>query len=282
MFAEGGPAGRIANLVRVRDIDSANLAGGVLTVSLTNNSEATDVLSIVTLGVGLDAVSTNGSNVLVGGVHIGTYAGGTNQVPLTVSFNANATPSRTQLLLRAIGFSSTSLGPSTLFRTVQFVLTDGDGGTSTPVTKLIGVVATNDAPVVVLPTSAISYSENAAGLLVFSGATAVDLDAPVTPSAIVLTISNTNGESSDRLQFLPSGVYTVVGNELRANGVAIATIAGGVGTTPLVITFNSNMARVQAVLNLIRFFSVSESPSTILAFYRCKLQIDLMRRVRLC
>ncbi len=59
---------------------------------------------------------------------------------------------------------------------------------------------------------------------------------------------------------MPSGVYTVVGSELRANNVAIATFTGGNGRTPLVISFTTNMARIQAALGLIGFSSTSDAP----------------------
>ncbi len=32
-----------------------------------------------------------------------------------------------------------------------------------------------------------------------------------------MTVTNTNAESTDRLQLVPSGVYTIVGSDLMAN-----------------------------------------------------------------
>ncbi len=115
---------------------------------------------------------------------------------------------------------------------------------------------------VTLPTTAITYVENASPLLVFTGATAIDADlAAATSTTATLTITNTNAESTDRLSIVPGGVYSVVGTELRANGVAIATFTGGTGTTPLVLSFTTNMARIQAAIGLIGFSSSSDTPS---------------------
>ncbi len=113
----------------------------------------------------------------------------------------------------------------------------------------MGVTSVNDVPIVTLPTTAISYTENGGPLLLFTGATATDADLAVaTATTATLTITNTNGESTDRVLIVPSGVYSVVGSELRANGVAIGTFTGGNGLTPFVISFSTNMARIQAAL----------------------------------
>ena len=48
--------------------------------------------------------------------------------------------------MRAIAYRNVSDDPSTAARTVRFVLTDGDGGTSAPATRAINVTAVNDPP----------------------------------------------------------------------------------------------------------------------------------------
>ncbi len=125
----------------VSDIDSANFDTGSLTIAISANSQATDVLSIKTVGSGATRVTISGNTVLVGGVAIGTFSGGTNNVALVVTFNTSATPVRSQSLLRAIAFSNSSGTPSTLSRTIKVTLADGDGGASTPVTKTVNVIS---------------------------------------------------------------------------------------------------------------------------------------------
>ncbi len=69
--------------------------------------------------------------------------------------------------------------------------------------------AVNDIPVVTLPTIPVNYVENAASVLVLTGATATDADlTSATPTTANVTITNTNADSKDRLRVIPSGVYS--------------------------------------------------------------------------
>ncbi len=146
---------------------------------------------------------------------------------------------------------------------LSVVLRDAANGSSIARTRTVGITTVNDAPVITIPSNAITYIENAAPLLLYTGATAIDPDlAAATATTATLTVTNTNAESTDRVTIVPSGVYSVVGTELRANGVAIATFTGGTGTTPLILSFTSNMARVQAAIGLLGFSSTSQTPST--------------------
>ncbi|SFJ71179.1 cadherin domain-containing protein [Planctomicrobium piriforme] len=121
--------------VTVADPDSADFAGGRLTAKLTQNAESSDLLSIKTFG----GVTLSGSDVLVGGIVVGTFSGGSGWSALAIELNSNATRARVQTLLRAIAFSSSSSTPSNLPRTVEVKVTDGDGGVSAPVTKTISI-----------------------------------------------------------------------------------------------------------------------------------------------
>ncbi len=125
----------------VSDLDSANFDTGTMTISISLSAQLTDVLSIQTVGAGSTRVTLSGNTVLVGNVAIGTFSGGTNKVDLVVTFNAAATAARSQALLRAIAFSNTSGTPSTLSRTIKATLTDGDGGTSDPMSKTVNVLS---------------------------------------------------------------------------------------------------------------------------------------------
>ncbi len=240
------------------DADLAAATSTTATLTITNtNAESTDRLSIVPSGV----YSVVGTELRANGVAIATFTGGTGTTPLVLSFTTNM--ARIQAALGLIGFSSTSDAPSTTLRVLSVVLKDAANGLSVAKTRTVGVTSVNDVPVVTLPSTAIAYVENAGPLLVFTGATAIDADlAASTSTTATLTITNTNAESTDRLSIVPGGVYSVVGTSLRANGVAIATFTGGTGTTPLVLSFTTNMARIQATLGLIGFSSTSETPST--------------------
>src|SRR5207249_390473 len=107
-----------------------------------------DRLEIRNQGTGAGQIGVSGSNVTFGGVAIGSFTGGAGTTPLVVTLNANATPAAAQALVRNITFKVTGDNPAIVARTVQFVLNDGDGASSTPVTKSISVIAVNDPPAI--------------------------------------------------------------------------------------------------------------------------------------
>ena len=114
----------IAESADVSDVDSADFKGGKLTVALTTNRQSADRIVIQES----DDITLDGAKVLYLGVEIATF---TSTTTLTVTFNSeNATLAAVQALLRRVSFRSTST--STLTRSVNFTLTDGDGGTAAP------------------------------------------------------------------------------------------------------------------------------------------------------
>ncbi len=66
-----------------------------------------------------------------------------------MNLNANAETVSTQALMRNVSFWNTSDNPATAARTIDFVLTDGDGGTSSTISQSATVTAQPDAPVAV-------------------------------------------------------------------------------------------------------------------------------------
>jgi hypothetical protein len=120
----------------VIDVDSANFAGGRLTVAVSANSQTTDRIGIKHVGNLAGQIGVSGSTVSYAGVPIGTFVGTTS---LVVTLNDKATPLAVQALLRSITFSSLSENPSVLDRTIKVTLTDGDGGTSNLPTKTVKV-----------------------------------------------------------------------------------------------------------------------------------------------
>ncbi|MFM8584312.1 MAG: hypothetical protein ACKOFW_22875, partial [Planctomycetaceae bacterium] len=147
----------------IADVDSADLNTGVLTVTITANGTSNDRLSIVAgTPSGFLAVSTSGSNVLYGGSVVGTFTGGTGTTPLAITFNsALATPVAATAILRQIGFATLGDSPSTLTRTIQYSLTDGDGGTLTPpATGAVTVTGVDDPPAFqTLPSAAVPENQ---------------------------------------------------------------------------------------------------------------------------
>ncbi|MGI0483796.1 DUF4347 domain-containing protein [Pantanalinema rosaneae CENA516] len=130
----------------IADSDSADFAGGTLTVRFASGGTASDRLTIESGG----SVTLDGRRVLISGTQIGTYTGGFGTENLVISLNSAANATNVQTLLRAIAYSSTDerLSTTPTNRTVEVTLTDGDGGISTAVTTDVTVIGVNDAPIV--------------------------------------------------------------------------------------------------------------------------------------
>jgi len=147
-YTEDDPPVVIDGSATVSDVDSVDFDTGVLTIDLTAGGTVNDRLAINNQGVSPGQIGISGSNVTYGGVVIGTFVGGTDgMTPLVITLNASADLAAVQALVRNITYQNVSHTPNTGNRTVRFVLTDGDGGTSDPQTESITVTAVNDAPV---------------------------------------------------------------------------------------------------------------------------------------
>jgi VCBS repeat-containing protein len=132
----------------VSDSDSTNFDTGTLTVRFTANGSDADRLAIRNQGTGATQINLDGRKIRYGTTVIGTYTGGIGTENLVITFNAAATPIAAQALVRNLTYANVSDNPSLSPRTVEFVLTDGDGGTSTAATKTVNVVSNNDAALI--------------------------------------------------------------------------------------------------------------------------------------
>ena len=156
-YTENAPATVIDATATAGDSDSANFDTGTLTIDYSANGTSNDRLAIRNEGTGSGQIGISGANVTynfgAGAVTIGTWTGGTGVTPLVITFNASSTPAAVQALIRNITYANVSDDPSTAARTVRFVLTDGDGGTSTRRRKTINVTAVVDHLIAVDTTS---------------------------------------------------------------------------------------------------------------------------------
>ncbi|HET6154138.1 MAG TPA: Ig-like domain-containing protein, partial [Marmoricola sp.] len=173
-YTENDPATLITATGTVADTDSADFATGTLTVDFSAGGQAEDRLSISNQGTGAGQIGTSGSDVSFAGTTIGTFTGGSGTTPLVVTFNANATPAVAQALLRAITYADVSDNPSSTARTVRFVVSDGDGGTSAAATRGITVTAVDDPPVAVADAETVSAGAAATAVPVLANDTDVD------------------------------------------------------------------------------------------------------------
>lgn len=196
-----------------RDGD-ADWNGGTLVVQITANAEASDQLSVANNLLG--AINTDGTDLRAGTTVIGTLsaaggnvAGGT---ALTITFNASATNALVQQAARSLMIGTGSQDPDTSDRTVTITTTDAQGSLATA-TRTVQVTAIEDPTVLTgLPTD-LTFVEETAGFLDFSGSTLSDLDAR---AGFTLTLS------------VDSGVLS----SFSGNGV----VASGSGTGTLTLT----------------------------------------------
>ncbi|NJM49010.1 MAG: DUF4347 domain-containing protein, partial [Alkalinema sp. RU_4_3] len=146
-YLENAAATVIDPTATVSDVDSANFNTGKLTVRFSANGTNDDRLIIRNEGTGATQINLDGREIYYGSNKIGSFTGGIGTANLVVTFNTAATPNIAQALVRNISYANVSETPSVLDRTVEFVVTDGSGGTSTAVTKTIKVTSDVDGAI---------------------------------------------------------------------------------------------------------------------------------------
>ena len=261
-FVEHSAAVVIAPQSTVTDAGVTNFNGGTLTESLIANARAKDRLGIRNQGSAAGEIGVVGNNVTFGGVTIGTETGGAGSTPLVITFNANATVAAVTALQDNITFKTTADSAASVAspRTFQSVVTDGPspgGNVSPAVTLTINVLEAN--PVINLHQSSLDIT-NASAMLLAPNATITSAETHHLAEG-TLSVSLSNGTDRDSLAIRSRGASLPIstsGNTAFDNGVAIGTFTGGNGTTPLVITFNSNatFAAAQQVARSITFRSI--------------------------
>jgi CSLREA domain-containing protein len=125
-YKENDPAVFIDMTASIFDSENGNFDSGSLVVETINNGSSRDVFSINTEGMGAGQVAVSGNNVFYSGVSVGTFT--TNNLQLTVTFNANSSVAAAQQVLRNVTFSITGQDPNPTTRNIQVRVNDGDGG----------------------------------------------------------------------------------------------------------------------------------------------------------
>ncbi|MCP4979366.1 MAG: hypothetical protein GY935_02600, partial [Gammaproteobacteria bacterium] len=125
-YTENDPASIIDAGTFINDVDGGDFDGGTLTVTFSSGGTTSDQLSILAGG----NVTLSGTDVLVSGTTVGSFAGGANGSPLVISWDNNSSASAAQEVVRQVAYHNISDNPSTAARVLDFVVTDGDGGTS--------------------------------------------------------------------------------------------------------------------------------------------------------
>jgi len=122
-----------------------NFTDGMLTVSITNSTRfSEDEISIKTTG----QITVNANLVYYAGTQIAAYSGGKSGRNMKIRFNSNATATAIDALLQSITYyDNYSYWPSTDTRIIQFILSDGNGGISTPANITVSFININHTPI---------------------------------------------------------------------------------------------------------------------------------------
>jgi hypothetical protein len=247
----------------VTDPDTANFAAGSMMVSIASGANVNDVLSIRNQGTAAGQIGVSGSTITFGGIVVGAFSGGNGFTPLSIHFNANATPAVLTAILNNLTFSTSNSAPTLIPRTVTVSVFDGQKNGSASVTVDVAKGA-NVAPNISLPSTTINYLANAPATLIASGATVTDPDAANFNGGVLSVRIVSNPSAKDSLSLLSTGTgpgqIKVVGTQVKYGGVIIGILSG----TPLnrFITFNANatLAAVQAVVQSVTFASKGPFP----------------------
>ena len=260
----------VAPTANLADPDSADFQGGNLTVRyLSGSGSADDRLAVIHQGFGAGQIGVAGLSILYGGQTIGTFTGGTGTTQLRVFLNAFAGFTTTKALLQAIGYSNVSDNPATNNRVIEFLLNDGDGGTSVGVTKTVTMTAVNDAPIVTLTSSVQNAVSGAPEINIDGQALVSDVDSADLAGG-VLTVSLSSGAAvgdvlSIRNEGTGAGQIGISGNTVTFGGIAIGTFTASSSSSPLTVSLNSSATptAVQALLRRVTFQGLSLGLRTI-------------------
>lgn len=198
---EGGAASPVADTITVTDPDDTALLSA--SVRITEDRQAGDVLAAVdsaSVGVAYDA-ATGVLDLLPTG--------------------ASSTPAQLQAVLRTVTFATSEDDPTTR-RTLEIVVTDGEGP-SAPAIRTVTVVPTNDAPAVVVSTGAVTVSEDDAdGEVVDPAVTVSDVDDAQLTGAVVTLVG---GEDGDELTVDDQGAVTAAAYDAAAGTLTLSGTA---------------------------------------------------------
>jgi len=249
----------------VTDADSSDFDTGTLTVAFQAGSDNTeDVLAVRNQGSGFGQIGVSGSNVTYEGTTIGTFTGGSGGVDLGITLNANADAVAVSALLNNVTYEDTDIdNPTTGARTVRYVLTDGDGGTSANYDATVTVSGVNDVPTIAnLAGDRLGYNEGDGAVVIEQGTnTAVtdvdssDLDTGTLTVSFQAGSDNTEDVLAVRNQGTGFGQIWISGSNVTYEGTTIGTFTGGSDGVDLVITLNANAdaIAVSALLNNVTY-----------------------------
>jgi hypothetical protein len=209
--------------ISLSDVDSFNMTNA--TIAITNNfASGEDILSFVDqAGVTGIYNATTGQLLLTGSSSVANY----------------------RLTLRNVTYSDSSSNPSLLPRTVSFTVNDGALNSNT-VTRVIGIIPVNDAPVLIGSGGSITFTEKNAAVAIDPSIILTDVDSINVTSASIAISSNFAG-SEDFLGFV---------DQTGIVGIYITAPTG-----ILSLTGSSSLANYQTALRSVTYLDTSSNPS---------------------
>ena len=192
------------------DVDSPNFDGGTLTFRVSGGHVPTED-RLTFLPGGTSFLTVSGNVISYQGVAFATFSPAGLGLTRTFTFNANATVEAVQTLMRNLAYRNDNQdNPSTAQRTIEYILTDGDGGSQT-LTSVVNVTAVNDAPAVDLNGTATGI-DNAISYLEGTSAPGNGFSIVITDDSGTLTratVTITDAAAGDELTLslpLPTGI----------------------------------------------------------------------------
>jgi RHS repeat-associated protein len=273
VYTVNSPATIIDFASTVGDPDSDDFQGGTLTVGIITAGQIDDVLDIRNQGNGAGQIAVSGSVVSYGGTAIGTYVAGNGTSPLTVTFTSvSATPAAATALLQNLTYRNSSVSPPLALRTLEYLISDGDGGTSASATKDINLVVPINTPPVVELGEPVTYTLGGLPVILSATATISDIDEPDFDSwnyAATITVSLvSNVDDSDRLSFRIQGdgpgEIGGSGTEITYGGEPFGEVLDwGGGSDPLIIHVEGSLQAIQSLLRNLTFYKVAGAPTLL-------------------
>jgi hypothetical protein len=132
---------------------------------------------------------------------------------------------------------------------------------------VLSMTTLDNESLVTLPSGDLRYGIGQGGIGIDGRASIVDpYIASYSGGTLTVSLTN-NGSSDDRLEIRNTGTgpgqISVSGSTVSYGGTAIASVTGGVGTAPLVVTFNAaaDSTNAQALLRNVTYRNVNSNPS---------------------
>ncbi|OED39544.1 hypothetical protein AB833_15070, partial [Chromatiales bacterium (ex Bugula neritina AB1)] len=223
VYTENDGALLVTSTLVLDDLDDTNLESASVSIS-SNYIAGEDVLSFV-----------NTANI----------SGSFDPLTGALALTGTDTISAYEAALRTITYENTSDDPSSLSRTLSFVVNDGNDDAA-PLTRNIDIQAVNDTPVQsAIENTTLAYTENDGPLVITSTLALSDVDDTNLELATV-AITGNYADGEDVLSF--ANTASITGNFNSVTGV-------------LTLTGSDTVSAYEAALRSVRYENISDDPS---------------------